>query len=44
MEDLSKDFNYIDYGPSERPAEWTNYKKQMKESKGVKKEDGQGSN
>lgn len=33
MEDLSKDFNYIDYGPTERPAEWSNYKKQMKVEK-----------
>lgn len=31
MEDLSKDFNYIDYGPTERPAEWSNYKQQKKE-------------
>ena len=31
MEDLDKDFNYIDYGPTERLWEWSNYKKQLKE-------------
>lgn len=44
MEDLSKDFNYIDYGPTERPAEWSNYKKQKesekKTEKGVKEDNG----
>lgn len=34
MEDLSKDFNYIDYGPTEKPVEWSNYKKQVKDKKG----------
>lgn len=29
MEDLSKDFNYLDYGAKERPAEWSNYKKKV---------------
>lgn len=27
MEDLSKDFNYNDYGTTQRPDEWSNYKK-----------------
>ena len=34
MEDLSKDFNYYEYGATERPKEWTNYKKESKDGKG----------
>ena len=30
MEDLSKDFNYVDYGATERPDEWSNYKKKAR--------------
>ena len=37
MEDLSKDFNYYDYVATERPAEWSNYKKKLKEEKEGKK-------
>ena len=33
MEDLSRDFNYLDYGATERPIEWSNYKKQIKPKK-----------
>ena len=35
MEDLDKDYNYIDYGPTERPVEWSNYKKQQQKEKQV---------
>lgn len=30
MEDLNQDFNYLDYGANERPQEWTNWKKKVK--------------
>lgn len=34
MEDLNQDFNYIDYGATERPKEWSNWKqKKEKEEK-----------
>lgn len=33
MEDLSQDFNYINFdGPQQKPSEWLNYKKEMKKS------------
>lgn len=38
MEDLSRDFNYIDYCSSEKPPEWTNYKKQLKKSESKENE------
>lgn len=33
MEDLNKDFNYIDYGPTERPKEWSTYKQAKQKEK-----------
>lgn len=33
MEDLNQDFNYIDFGATERPESWTNYKKAKKDGK-----------
>lgn len=40
MEDLDKDFNYVDYEITERPEEWTTYKKIMKKE-GKKVENGE---
>lgn len=34
MEDLSQDFNYIDYGANDKPSAWLNYKKEMKKESG----------
>lgn len=34
MEDLSQDFNYLDYGAVDKPASWTTYKKEIKKESG----------